>query len=152
MPADPISLTFTVVAITLIIIGAVFALTFMGLRRLARQRQQAMFERYPNARQVISGANFYGQHSKGFAQLRCNGTLVITDQALIFERWVPRAEFSVPLNRITSVELPTSFLGKTNFRPLLKVVYQTDTGEQDAMAWLTPDAAELKSLIEQLLP
>lgn len=150
MPSDPLSVTLTIIALVFIILGAVFALTFRWLRRLSRQRQQAMMARYPNARQVISGANFLGEESKGISQVTGNGTLVITESDIVFERWVPRKDYVIPLNRIVAIELPTSFLGETGFRALLKVVYRTDTGEQDAIAWAVEDADGLKSLLEQL--
>lgn len=72
-------------------------------------------------------------------QMRGNGTLILTDSELIFEMWVLNTEFRIPLQSIQSLENPTSFLGKSRFAPLLKVVYTNDQGSTDAMAWQVSD-------------
>ncbi|GIW01261.1 hypothetical protein [Roseiflexus sp.] len=119
-----------------------FALVFAGvlvvLRYTARKKEASVRERYPTARQ-IGRASFFGQESRGVAQMRGNGTLILTDSDLIFELWVPNTEFRIPLRSIQSLENPTSFLGKSRFTPLLKVVYTNAQGATDAMAWQVPD-------------
>jgi len=82
-------------------------------------------------------------------QLRGNGTLVLTDSELYFERWVPHREYRIPLASIRAIETPSSFLGKTNFRPLVKVVFQTEAGQTDSIAWLVRDVEGLKQAIEE---
>jgi hypothetical protein len=149
MPSDALLLMIPIILITLGVMAAAFALAFLWLRNLARRRQKAMLQRYPNARSIISGANFFGQESKGVFQTRGNGTLAITDTELVFEKWVPRREYVIPLNQIVAIEMPKSFLGKTTFTPLLKIVYRTDAGEQDAIAWSVRDAAGVKLQLEQ---
>jgi hypothetical protein len=84
-------------------------------------------------------------------QGRGNGTLVLTDSELYFERWLPRKEFHVPLSTIQSIETPTSFLGKTNFRKLLKVDFRNDAGQNDAIAWLVPDLEGTKQALEVVM-
>jgi hypothetical protein len=140
-----------IAVISVLITAVVLVLVFMLLRRVARQREQAMRQRFPNARMIVRGANFFGQQSKGVIQLRGNGTLVITDTNLVFEGWMPRAEHSIPLNRITAIETPRSFLGKSIISPLLKVVYRTEAGGEDAMAWSVPDLAAAKAQLDQVL-
>ncbi|ABU58318.1 hypothetical protein [Roseiflexus castenholzii] len=127
-----------------------FALVFAGvlvvLRYTARKKEASARERYPTARQ-ISRASFFGQESRGVAQMRGNGTLILTDSDLIFEMWVPNTEFRIPLRSIQSLENPTSFLGKSRFTPLLKVVYTNAQGSTDAMAWQVPDLSGWMSQI-----
>lgn len=109
------------------------------LRNTARQKEASAWERYPSARQIDRAASFFGQESRGRTQTRGNGTLILTDSDLIFERWVPNTQFRIPLRSIQSLENPTWFLGKSRFTPLLKVVYTNEQGTRDAMAWQVPD-------------
>lgn len=117
----------------------VFGGVFVVLRYIARQKEASARERYPTVRQIDRAASFFGQESRGVMQLRGNGTLILTDSELIFERWVPNTEFRIPLRSIQSLENPTAFLGKSRFTPLLKVVYTNEQGATDAMAWQVPD-------------
>jgi hypothetical protein len=117
----------------------VFGGVFVVLRNTARQKEASARERYPNARQIDRAASFFGQESRGVTQMRGNGTLILTDSHLIFEMWVPNTEFRIALRSIQSLENPTSFLGKSRFTPLLKVVYTNEQGTTDAMAWQVPD-------------
>jgi hypothetical protein len=124
----------------------VFAAALWWVRTASRARVQALHERFPNA--TIAPANFYGQESAGAAQMRGNGTLVLTDTELYFERLWPRREYRISLAAIERVEIPSSYLGKTNFQPLLKVVFRNDAGQLDSMAWLVPDVESLKDRLE----
>jgi hypothetical protein len=112
------------------------------LRNIAQQKEASARARYPQARQIDRAASFFGQESRGAMQMRGNGTLILTDSDLIFEMWVPNTEFRIPLRRIQALENPTSFLGKSRFTPLLKVVYTNEQGTTDAMAWQVPDLSD----------
>ena len=131
------------VVLLLLVLVVFFVLVFGGvlvvLRNIARQKEARARARYPNARQIDRAASFFGQESRGGTQMRGNGTLILTDSDLIFEMWVPNKEFRIPLRSIQSLENPSSFLGKSRFTPLLKVVYTTEQGTMDAMAWQVPD-------------
>lgn len=117
----------------------VFGGVFLVLRNTARQKEASARERYPDARQIDRAASFFGQESRGVTQMRGNGTLILTESDLIFEMWVPNNAFCIPLRSIQSLESPSSFLGKSRFTPLLKVVYTNEQGTTDAMAWQVPD-------------
>ncbi len=136
------------VVLSLIALAIIVGLILFWLIRTIRQRQQAVKERFPTAVAFIPNANFFGQESKGVMQMRGNGTLVLTGSEIYFARWIPLAEYTIPLAKIQSVETVNGFLGKTVFRPLLKVVYQNEAGKTDAIAWLVPDLDGLKKLIE----
>ncbi len=120
-----------------------FAIIFGGvlvaLRKIAKQKESQARERYPNAKQIDRSASFFGQESRGITQMRGNGTLILTDSDLIFEMWLPNKQFRIPLSSIQSIENPTSFLGKSRFTPLLKVVFVNDQGIIDSMAWQVRD-------------
>jgi hypothetical protein len=61
---------------------------------------------------------------------------------------VAHREYRIPLSAVQRVENPSSFLGKTNFRPLVKVVFLNDAGQSDSIAWLVPDVEELTRSIQ----
>jgi hypothetical protein len=130
-----------------------FAVVFGGvlvvLRNTARQKEASARERYPHARQIDRAASFFGQESRGVTQMRGNGTLILTGSDLIFEMWVPNKEFRIPLRSIQDIENPTSFLGKSRFTPLLKVVYINEHGATDSMSWQVPDLGDWMRLINE---
>jgi hypothetical protein len=134
---------------TLLVIGVIFFFVFTALRRVAAQRGEEAQQKYPGAKAIIRGASFFGQQSRGVTQARGNGTLVLTGDKLVFELWLPRREFEIPLSSISAIETPTSFLGKSRFTPLLKVAYQNESGQSDAMAWQVPDLEGLKRTLEE---
>lgn len=134
---------------------AVFAVVGAGvsifwLKRLANQSEKRMREQFPAAKAIVRGANFFGQESRGKAQLRGNGTFVLTDTEIVFERWVPRAEFRIPFAAIQTVDTANAFLGKRIGRKLLHVRFRSETGDLDSMAWYVPDLHGLMNQIERL--
>lgn len=141
---SPVTIAIVVIVGVLLLLFVVFSL----VRQLAAERARAAQERFPNARLLLPNVNFFGQESAGVMQGRGNGTLVLTDSELYFERWVPRKEYRIPLAAIDSLETPTAFLGKTMFRPLLRVNFKNDAGQMDAMAWLVPDLEGTMRTIE----
>ena len=140
-----------VVLVILIILVALvpIAIALWWVRTAIRSQIKLLQERFPNAQ--VTQANFFGQESRGPMQLRGTGTIVLTDKELYFERLWPRREYRIPLSAIEAVEMPTSYLGKTNFRPLLKVVFRNEAGEFDSMAWLVPEVEGLKRTLESRL-
>jgi hypothetical protein len=132
MPSS--ELTVGIVVLTVLIIAVPLFAALLWFRRVVAQRAQAARERFPNARLIVPGANFFGQESHGVTQLRGNGTLVLTDNELYFERLLPRREYRIPLHAIRALETVTSYLGKSIFRPLLKVVFVDEAGNTDSMA------------------
>jgi hypothetical protein len=147
-----ILLVVGIVGVTLLILaivfGAIFGVRALGIKGLAGNRAEEARQRYPNARLIVNNASFFGQESRGFGHLRGNGTLVITDHELVFEMWLPRKEFVIPLRSITGIETPTSFLGKTRFTPLLKVAFTDGSGKPDSMAWQVPDLEGVRRVLE----
>lgn len=133
-----------VLGLTVLLVGV-----FVVLRNTARQKEASVRERYPNARHIDRAASFFGQESRGVVQLRGNGTLILTDAELIFEGWVANKHLRIPLRGIQTIENPTSFLGKTRFTPLLKVVHINGQGTTDAMAWQVHDLSDWMRLINE---
>jgi hypothetical protein len=140
---SPAVIIIIVTLIVLVLLSVVLGM----LRRYATKRVQAARERFPTAKLIIPSANFYGQESKGVAQMRGNGTMVLTNTELYFEQWLTNREFRIPLSAIQAIETPSAYLGKTNFRPILKVVFRDESGQTDAMGWIVPDVEAAKQAI-----
>lgn len=71
-------------------------------------------------------ANFFGLKSLGWAQVRGNGILVLTDKRVCFYRYYPKKQISIPLESITNLETVKSYLGKSKFSDLVKITYNED--------------------------
>lgn len=141
-------ITIGTIGLLVLILGVVFG----GVYRLGRSRSEAVRQMFAETtvRHFIPSANFFGQESLGMGQIRGNGTLVITDENLYFQLWLPKREFWIPLNSITAIEMPRSHLGKSKLRPLLKVVFQNEQDQRDSMAWLVADPYTLKKALEAI--
>lgn len=134
--------------------GLAFLLAILGL--IYAQVKKKLHEVIANKfdKQEILGAttqaNFFGVKSKGSAQVRGNGALVLTKKELYFIRAVPSKEYSIPISAIRKVSLPKTFNGKLTFVPLLCVHYDTKNGE-DSIAWALKNAKKWKDAIEKMI-
>jgi hypothetical protein len=81
-------------------------------------------------------ANSLGVESLGKTQVRGNGTLALTADALVFAQWVPNRVFRVPRDRITEVTTARAWLGKTIARKLLVVRWDGDDGPDAIGLWV----------------
>jgi hypothetical protein len=138
-----------IIAIVVVSLVVVFGGVYAVFGRYARRDQQTAEQGYPGARHIESGALFFGQQSRGVMQMRGNGTLILTDNELLFKQWIVNKEFRLPLKSIQSIETPSSFLGKTQGVQLLKVSYLNESGVPDALAWRVRDLAGLIRKIEE---
>ncbi|MEX2619395.1 MAG: hypothetical protein WD250_04170 [Egibacteraceae bacterium] len=107
------------------------------LRRIAAPAHRAA-DAIPGVRRREDVLSF-GQTSKGVTQVRGNGTLVLTDDRLVFLMWMPRRELVIPLAAVEAVDTTRSHLGKTMGRDLLRVCWRDPRGGEDAIAWLLDD-------------
>lgn len=94
-------------------------------------------------------ANFFGLESKGGAQVRGNGALVVTADRVWFQRLGAGAPIVIPRRDVKAAEVVSSHAGKTVGRPLLKLTFDDEHGGTDAVAWYVPDA---ESWAEALQP
>lgn len=105
------------------------------------RRVKGILERFKGRRVLKSspGANFFGQESLGKKQVRGNGVLILTEEELYFQMWMPKREFHIPVSSIVGVETTESHLKKTKLQPLLKVIFRDRKNELDSSAWLVRD-------------
>jgi hypothetical protein len=124
-----------------------------GLKRLARRSRNEMERAFQgkNVLEMHVGANFFGQESLGSAQVRGNGTLVLTDEGVYFKMWLPARTFHVRLSSVRATSIVKSHLGKTKFRPLLKVTFRNQKGKEDSVAWLVPEPKKWAAAIQDRL-
>lgn len=132
-----------------VLLALVIFVVLAAVSRAARKSAEDARARHPNARHIEAGALFFGQKSRGAAQMRGNGTLVFADSELVFNQWVVNREFRVPYAAIQAVETPRSFLGKSQGVQLLAVSYLDDAGTPDAMAWRVRDLPASIRAIEE---
>lgn len=96
-----------------------------------------------------TSANFFGQESKKYKQIRGNGILIITDTVLMFFMFLPKKEIKIELSAINNIETPSTFLGKSVFRPLLKVTYLNENGKKDSVAWFVKDLESVLKIFKE---
>ena len=135
-----------VILVAVIVIGIVAVVVGLVVWRIWKRTQTNV--EYINTRLQIRGANFFGQQSKGMMQMRGNGIFTLTGDTIYFDMWIPANHFEIPLSKITGIETPRSFLGKTVLYPLLQINFQNDAGEADAIAWWLRDVESVKGAVE----
>ena len=124
------------------------------LRGKVREANQAALDRLGehNIIEYIEGANFFGQKSRGMGQVRGNGCLGISRDAIVFEMWLPRRSFEILVRNITAVHEERSFLGKAvGMAKVIVIDYKSETGTEDAMGFVLPDWREKLKAIQKLV-
>ena len=120
---------------------------------LRRKRAEELFTNYHKDRIIYFSkkVNFFGQSSAGRAQLRGNGSLLLTPDKLHFLRWVPKKDIVIPLEDIENIERVNSYLGKSKKDELLKVEFNNHQGEKDSAAWLLDNMHAWEEVIKDNL-
>ena len=144
------NLTITVAVISgLAALSALLGLIFARVRRRLERHIRDKFE----GRALLGAttrANLFGLRSEGLGQIRGNGALVLTEDSLYFARAVPFREYTIPVERITGVSMPSGFLGKSVGRKLLCVHFDTGNGPDEA-AWAVKSPERWKQSLEALV-
>lgn len=119
------------------------------VKKLFQKRINEIRDKFNEKNIILSlnSANFFGQQSLKSLQIRGNGVLVLTHEELYFEMWHPKKILKIPRSSIMRVEITKSFLHKTVFRKLMKVIFRNENGDEDAAAWWV---TSLDNWIEEL--
>ncbi len=119
------------------------------VKKLFQKRINEILDEFKDKDIIISlnNANFFGQQSRKSTQVRGNGVLVLTDEELYFEMWRPKKILQIPISSVLKIKITKSFLRKSVFRKLLKVVFTNQEGEEDTAAWWV---TSLEKWIEEL--
>ncbi|MGC9316539.1 MAG: hypothetical protein ACP5KN_00715 [Armatimonadota bacterium] len=125
----------------------------LALRAVAKRREAEADDALIGERILLRdpSANLMGVQSAGMGQVRGNGVLSLTEYRLHFLMWLPRREVVIPLSRVTGIETPEEFMGKSKHRPLLQVNFTGEEGHPDAAAWAVRKLPVWRERIEQLL-
>lgn len=141
------------VTVRILLSVALFALFFILVNALLRHKAKGVINKIgqENVLLVASNANFFGQQSARFSQIRGNGTLVLTKDKLYFELFLPRRIIEIPLGKIESIQESSSYLGRITLSKLIKVNYRNKSNSVDSCAWLVRNRKEWINLLEQLM-
>jgi len=141
--------------IILLVVSALALLYILlkAARKAQTKKAGELLERFSDRKvvSVKSNANFFGQESLGYSQMRGNCSLVITEDEIFSEMWLPKKSITIPITSVVSIETPKSFLGKSRGRPLLKVVFINKNGLNDSAAWQVSDLSETVKLLKTLV-
>ncbi len=123
----------------LVFVALVLAVVMVPIARRARRLGGEMeTELGPGVRRKANVQGL-GLESRGGAQVRGNGWLVLTDDELRFRMWAPDRETRIPLAAVSDVGTEKAWLGKWVGRRLLRVRWREANGTEDAMAWEVRD-------------
>ena len=119
------------------------------VKKLFQKRISEIMDKFKDKNIILSAndANFFGQQSRKSTQVRGNGVLILTAEELYFEMWRPKKILQIPISSVLKIEITKSFMHKSVFRKLLKVVFTNQEGEEDAAAWWV---TSLEKWIEEL--
>ena len=129
----------TGILVALGVIALVLVIVRMVGCWLDREGESKVVRRYPDPKLIEladSRANFLGLSSRGVAQLRGNGILVLAKQELWFDQAVTQFQLTIPIEAIRRVDFTSSHLGKyLPGRRLLRVEFTASTGVVDTAVW-----------------
>src|SRR6056297_2797174 len=143
----------TFVLLIPVLLAVLFYLVRKVIASIKRKRAEELFTNYHKDRIIYFSkeVNFFGQKSAGRAQMRGNGSLLLTPDELHFLRWIPKKDIIIPLNDIENIERVNSFLGKKKNNELLKVEFNNKQGKKDSAAWLLDNMHAWEQVIKDNL-
>jgi len=123
-----------IIFIIIIIVVAVF---FAFLKRRQDQVEASFQKRFAGKkiRYIDKFALYMARDSDGYSHFRGTGYLVLTEDELYFERRLNRKIVIIPTGSIVRAEETRRLAGQSTGKMMLKVVFETQNGEQDAIAW-----------------
>lgn len=130
-----------IVAGFLVLLAAVFLVVMLWLRgAVARRMADATAEL--GADEILkseAAANSFGFLSQPMTQIRGNGTLILTPGALEFFMLVPKKRVTVPFARITMLDNPMWWRGKSVASRLFAVYFKDESDGDDGIAFWVKD-------------
>jgi len=143
-----------VIPVVAVMIIAAVAITIPWMRKRFAQRLAEADEALEGENVLMKSvqASCFGVLSESKNQVRGDGILALTDKRLVFFMFSPKKTTSIPLDRITTVGTPASFLGKTLVSPLLEVRFKDDAGEDDSVGFWMKEVLSWKAALEGKSP
>ena len=123
------------------------------LKRLFKKRIMEIHDKLEEEKILIFDdmANFFGLESRGIWKTRGNGVLMLTEEELLFGMWKPKKELIIPVKSITKISNPKSQMHKSVFKPLLKVLFKNEKGNDDSAAWFVQDLSKWTEILNYLI-
>jgi len=123
------------------------------LKKFFNKRINEIHEKYNDKNILLSDdiSNFFGLESSGIWKVRGNGVLLLTEVELFFGLWKPKKELSIPIKSILQVTNPKSYMHRSVFRPLLKVIFTHENGEIDSAAWYVRKLEDWNKILNSLI-
>jgi len=120
-----------------IIVFIVISVLFIFLKKRQDEVEANFQEKFTGKEIKIMDkyAMYISKESDGYSHFRGVGYLVLTEDELYFERQLNRKVIRIPVGSIVTVEKTRRLGGQSTGRMLLKVVFETPDGKQDAIAW-----------------
>ena len=107
------------------------------VKKKAIELEASFQERFAgkNIRFMDKHALYIAQQSDGHSHVRGAGYLVLTDEELYYKRQLGNKVVTIQLSSIVHVGQTRRLAGQSTGRSMLKVVFTTLTGREDAVAW-----------------
>ncbi len=123
-----------VIGIIIVIVVTVF---FVFLKKRQDEVEANFKKRFTGKEIKIMDkyALYIAKISDGYSHFRGVGYLVLTEDELYFERQLNREVIRIPADSIVKAEKTRRLAGQSTGRMLLKVIFETPDGKQDAIAW-----------------
>ena len=123
--------------INFIITVFIVTIFFVFLKRRQNEVEASFQKRFAGKkiRFIDKYALYIASESNGYSHFRGAGYLVLTEDELYFERQLNRKKVTIPIDSIVKAEQTRRLAGQSPGRMMLKVVFETPDGEQDAIAW-----------------
>ncbi|WP_054812692.1 hypothetical protein [Nocardia arizonensis] len=146
---DALEIVVLVIAVVAVVLAIVLVVSRVVLARLEKSGEAKLASEFAPDEVVHRDltANYFGLASRGGAQIRGNGALVLTDTRLWFARAGADTPVDIPLSSVTAVDLVRSHAGKSIRRDLLRVTYGGDS-----VAWYVREPNTWLDLIDRRLP
>jgi len=139
-----VSIASISVSVIAIMLGAIT----LGIMIVIRQREIARWKQAGIT--FVKGpasANYRG-HASVSIPVKGNGILALTNSDLRFVRYLPRSEFVIPFDQITTVEHRQTWKGSYRGRPVLVIRYRDDDRE-DEIGFIVRHLADWSTAIAQ---
>ncbi|CAG37077.1 hypothetical protein [Desulfotalea psychrophila] len=123
----------------LLVVG--FVVLLLKMDKIRKGSRETLAKRYSSG-DILCHDNFaeyFGMEVFKGKQTRGNGVLVLAQRELYFLRLQPKMELCIPLKKIKRCVTPSSFLGKSINKRLLKIEFQDEDGALNAVAWYVVD-------------
>jgi len=138
---------FILCIVGIIVVGIVI-IFFVHLKRKQDEIEANFQKRFAGKKIQFMDkhAVYIAQESDGYSHFRGMGYLVLTEDELYFERQLVKKIVKIPTGSIVKVD-KTKRLAGQGPGMMLKVVFQTQDGEQDAIGW---KVKELEQWIKEI--